>query len=872
MADAAVGPYRILERLGAGGMGEVYLGHDPRLDRRVALKCLTSAEASTPEGHARILREGRAAARLTHPNIAGVYDVLEEGGRSYIVMEYVEGVSLSAYVAGGARPPNEVIAIGRQIASALASAHANGVIHRDLKPANIQVMHDQSVKVLDFGVARLATRAAQTAETTAMAVEGSLAGSPGTPIYMAPEQLAGRPADARSDIYSLGLVLFLLATGRRPYSETAAVPLALAMNAAPAPAANAVNPQVPADLSLVIAKALERNPNDRFQSAGQLDTALAAAVSTSSGTRTSDVPLTAAPHRARAGWVFAAVAVLTTIAGIVAWPAVRDRLGIGAPTGAPAAIVLGLLPIDTPGGEPEAEYLGAGVASAIAGNFASAQRVTVVTRGATTRYAGDHDAFSAMQRALGVTHVLGASLRTMNGTLQLRTRLYRPGQAQPVWDETFNGDPLAVERGVLDGLGRALERGQPRRRFSADEWKRLRRLPTASSTALMAHAEARALLDRAVPDYDRCLDLLQRAVALDPQFAVAWATLGDAWWSRYQVHKDAADVAKATDALRRAIAIDPENAAVYYSLGDMQYRRGQLGEAERSFRRAVQLQPDLDAAQRGLAQVLAGSGRPDEAEALLHEAIRANPTFLNYFMLGTIEYRAGRYAAAADGFKRATEAAPDNAAGYTMLGNSQYILRDLQQAVGNFEHAVRLGPTAAAHANLALVYYDSGRYEDALRSYQQALERDPKNVMNHRNIGDVYVRLGRGAEARAAYERAIAVGNELLAVNPRDVRTIGLVALSEAKVGRRSEAERHAAEAVAVDSSSREAWQRSAEVHALLRQPDAALRDLSIAVARGFDPQMARLDDELTSLRKLPRFEEILTTPPGNAPATQGAR
>jgi eukaryotic-like serine/threonine-protein kinase len=441
-----------------------------------------------------------------------------------------------------------------------------------------------------------------------------------------------------------------------------------------------------------------------------------------------------------------------------------------------------------------------------------------------------------------------------------------------VWDETFSGDPLAVERGVLDGLGRALERGQPRRRFSADEWKRLSRLPTESSAALVAHAEARALLDRTVPDYDRCLTLLQQAVALDPQFAIAWATLGDAWWSRYQLRKDVEDVAKATDALKRAIAIDPESAAVYYSLGDMQYRRGQLGEAERAFRRALQLQADFDAAQRGLAQVLAGSGRLDEAEALLHEAIRANPSFSNYFMLGTIEYRAGRYAAAADGFKQATEAAPDNAGAYTMLGNSQYILRDLQQAVGNFEHAVRLGPTAAAYANLALVYYDSGRYEDALRSYQQALERDPKSVVNHRNIGDVYARLGRAAEARAAYERAIALGNELLAVNARDVRTIGLVALAEAKLGRRSEAERHAAEAVAVDSSSREGWQRSAEVHALLKQPEAALRDLSIAVARGFDPQMARIDDELASLRKLPRFEEILTTPPGNAAATQGAR
>src|SRR5262249_24470069 len=161
---------------------------------------------------------------------------------------------------------------------------------------------------------------------------------------------------------------------------------------------------------------------------------------------------------------------------------------------------------------------------------------------------------------------------------------------------------------------------------------------------------------------------------------------------------------------------------------------------------------------------------------------------------------AGRYAAAAQAFKQATEAAPNNAASYTMLGNSQYILRDLQHAVGNFEHAVRLGPTAAAYANLALVYYDSGRYEDALRSYEQALERDPKSVTNHRNIGDVYSRLGRMSDARAEYARAVALGDEQLAVNPRDVRTIGLVALCEAKLGRRSEAERHAAEAVAVDS------------------------------------------------------------------------
>jgi tetratricopeptide (TPR) repeat protein len=569
--------------------------------------------------------------------------------------------------------------------------------------------------------------------------------------------------------------------------------------------------------------------------------------------------------------VLAAAALLTVGAALASWPAGRDRLGLG-PAGPQPPIVLGLLPVETPAGERQSEYLAAGVASVIAGNFGSLPGVTVLPRGSTAPFRAAADNFSALGQALGVTHVVALAVRAIDSSLQLGAQVYRPGVAQPIWNETFRGDPLAVERALLERLGQTLERRTPAHRFTAAEWTRLRRLPTTSSAALLAHAEARALLNRTAPDFDRCVVLLQQATALDPQFALAWATLGDAYWSRYQLDRDPANVTKANDALQRAIAIDPESAPVYYSLGDMQYRRGQLVDAERSFRRALQLQPDYDAAQRGLAQVLAGSGRLEEAESLLRDALRATRSFANYFMLGTIEYRAGRYAAAADAFKRATEAAPDNAGAYTMLGNSQYILRDLQQAVGNFEHAVRLGPTAAAYANLALVYYDSGRYEDALHSYEQALERDPKSVVNHRNIGDVYARLGRRPESRASYERAIELGNALLLVNPNDVRTIGLVALCEAKLERRSQAERHAAEAVAVDSTSREAWQRSAEVHAILRQTDAALRDLTIAVARGFDPQMARIDDDLAPLRKLPRFEEILKGAAGNGAKTQGAR
>src|SRR5262249_3554562 len=263
-------------------MGEVFLGHDPRLDRRVALKRLTSAQSQTPHRWARILREARAVARLTHANIAAVYDVLEEDDRTYIVMEYVEGISLAAHIAGGPRPSREVREVGRQLASALAAAHAQGVIHRDLKPANIQVMRDGSIKVLDFGVAKIVAPVPTGVETRSAeaAVDKTIAGNPGTPVYMAPEQLMSRPIDARSDIYSTGVILYLMATGRRPYDETTAVTLALAMNAGPPPPARSINPLIPLELSEVIMKALELDPAKRFQTARELDAALAGMEST----------------------------------------------------------------------------------------------------------------------------------------------------------------------------------------------------------------------------------------------------------------------------------------------------------------------------------------------------------------------------------------------------------------------------------------------------------------------------------------------------------------------------------------------------------------------------------------------------------------
>ena len=278
-----IGRYVVLERLGAGGMGHVYLGDDTGLHRKVALKCLT-ASGNAGDLRAKILREAQAAARINHPNIAVVHDVVEHDGRPFLVMEYVEGENLAAVLRRERPAIGTILAMGRQLASALSAAHANGIIHRDLKPANIQVTPGGSVKILDFGVAQAMSAAATESETTAEAIpqaDGATLRSrgvlvhPGTPAYMSPEQMFGQPIDERSDIFSLGVVLYEMATGHRPYSAENPLDVALALSRTLLPPID-VGPNLPPEVSDVFGKMLAVRVEERYQTAAELEAAIAA--------------------------------------------------------------------------------------------------------------------------------------------------------------------------------------------------------------------------------------------------------------------------------------------------------------------------------------------------------------------------------------------------------------------------------------------------------------------------------------------------------------------------------------------------------------------------------------------------------------------
>ena len=850
MLGTAVGPYEVVKRLGAGGMGEVFLGYDTRLQRKVALKHLNKIDEASAHTHSRVLREARAAARLNHPNIASIYDVIEEGQDAIIVMEYVDGDSLRTRLADGPLPLDDVIAIGSQLVDAVAAAHAQGVIHRDLKPSNIQLTHTGAVKVLDFGVAKVVTPVEQTSTTTREPSRSE--GIRGTPIYMAPEQLMGGECDVRSDVYSLGVVLFEMATGRRPYAEADAFALAVAMSTMPAPAAAAVDPRVPSTLSAVITRALEREPLNRYQSAAELAGALASLSDPSPGAAaTGRLGRLGRPARR---WLVRATTGAAIVIGIVGVVRLQRESSLqpAVMTGLPA--VIAILPVDNRAGDVRGDYIGAGLASVVATNFGSVSGITVLPTTVTGVLRDRPADVTRARRELGVTHIVALAVRAVTPITIVDVTLHRSTSPADVWSRTIRGDPLTIERVILDQLGQALTSdGVFPRTLSPNEWSRIRKLPTSSSDALQAYSEGRALLDRydVGGNVEHAIQRFNRATELDPQFATAFAALGEALWTQYTGDKRPEIAAAATTAVMKALTLDGDLAPVHYALGLMQSQTGHYEEATASLRRALTLQPDSDETHRLLGRVLATLGDRTAALAELNRAIALRPFWNNYYSLGYVLYTNGDYNAALEALKKTTELRPTFAGAYQMLGTTYHMLGNLSQAIGYYEHAIRLGANPAAYANLGLAYYTAKQYEQARQAYLEAIAHQPRRATLYKSLGDVYGRLGRTDESNKLYEYAMRIARDDLHVNPRDAYAIVLLGNCEAKLARHAEAERHAAEATMLAPADRDIWIRTAKLYVAVGRRALAVDAVRMAVELGYEPGMVLADDELQPIGPL---------------------
>jgi serine/threonine-protein kinase len=865
--------YELLSRLGAGGMGEVWRARDHDLRRDVAVKFLPERFAADPGRLGRFAQEARAASSLNHPNIVTIHEIGQTSGMPFIVMELIEGETLRQVLleqAGRPLATRRLLDVGSQIADGLAKAHAAGIVHRDLKPENVMVTADGFSKILDFGLAKLLTDGSGERERGFDSAAPTWPESPspqtavgavmGTAGYMSPEQARGRPVDFRTDQFTLGAILYEMATGRQAFRRETPAQTIAAIIEAPPESLSTLNPALPPPLRWVIDRCLAKEPSDRYASTLDLARELRGVREHLPEVDSSGSSSPADPGRAggrswrRAARAAAAAAALVA----VAW-GLRDTWAPVEPVAPGRPPVVAVLPVTNLTGQPEYEATAVGIAEVVVTGLSAIDGVQVLSRSATTSFADRKGDLPAVARALDATYVVDGSLQRSEQKLRVSLSLVESRSNVVRWSDTFDGafpQLFELQSLVARRVARALSLS-----LSGAQVARAEARPTASPSAWDEYTRALALLDRSdrPGSVARAIAHLETALAADPRFARAHAALGRALWMSYRETGDAAVTERARRATEEALRLDPGDAEVRSALADLHSGQGRLEEAIEEARRAAELEPDTDDYRRQLAYLLSDAGRPAQALEAAGRAVDLRPGFgENHATLGWVLFHTGRFREAADAYRRQSELQPDNAWAFQMLGTSLQMLGDLEGAIGPYREAIRLAPDARAWANLGAVYYAQGSAAEAVRAYEEAARLEPTSGTIRRSLGDARAKAGDAAGARADWARGIELSRAKLQVNPREPRQLKNVAVCLAKLGRKDEARKAAAEALAGGPAVADTRYGAATVHALLGDSSQALEHLREALALGTSPDLAERDDELASLRALPEFRALI--------------
>jgi serine/threonine protein kinase/tetratricopeptide (TPR) repeat protein len=854
-----VGPYAVVERLGGGGMGEVYLAEDTRLGRRVALKRPSESFLSAPDARERLHREASAAGRLTHPNIAAVYDVLDVDAYPYIVMEYVEGENLSTVLARGPLGVERTLDLGLQIADALAAAHARGVIHRDLKPGNVSLTADGIAKVLDFGIAKgpdpgSSHASAATGTLNAITAAGQVMGTPG---YSSPEQMVGAAADPRDDIYSLGVVLYEALTGRPPFQGGDALELAVATMTKTAPLPHQVNPSVPPEISLVIARAIARGRDDRYGSARELSGELRRVSRALSASVTGPISTTSTVPIDRPVWRRAWLIVLLVIAS---WALLlglwwRSARGPAPVSGVPVVAVLPFANNSTSADVP----IAAGMRDVLIANLGALPGISVLSRAATSAESTGREDPRRLARDLGASHLIDGSLQRSGSDLKVTISLVNVATGLVLWSSSYSApekDIFSLQERIAEGIARAGPIGTSGAAQALDS-----KGGTNDVEALSRYGQAVEALER--PDIpgnlQRAAGSLRAAIDRDPNFALAFARLGDAYWATYQATSEPNWATEAATATNKALTLDQQQPDVWISLARIHQGTGRREEALNELNKALSLQPNSDEAHQVMGQVLQSLERLEEAEDHYLKAVALRPNYWRHHsLLGGFYYATGRGKDAVAAFTRVTELQPDNARGFNNLGAAYYALGDNANALKFWERAVTITPMPEVLSNIGIIHFVDGRFEEARVSFQQAVTALPNDGLLRGNLGDALARLNRGEEARQAWLEAVRLDRQVLKVNPNDATTLARIALREAKLREPVPAERDITAALALNATDAEVLYYSAVVRALAGDSERALTSLEQALKNGYSTAIAATDRDLDAIRDTPRFSQLV--------------
>lgn len=853
LATAAAGRYVFVQRIGVGGMGEVYRAEDTRLKRAVAIKRLPIQKREDERLRSRLQAEAERTSALNHPNVAIIYDVLEEQREYLIVMEYVEGVTLRERMRGPFAL-DEFFRIATQLADGLAAAHEKGIVHCDIKPENIMLGPagqggSGSVKILDFGIARYIGGADDPTQT------GMRAGIAGTPGYVPPEVILGEPASARADIFALGVTFYEMLTGHHPFLTGNPLGAVQRILHDDPPGISRPPARYPAALEKIVARALAKEPEKRYASAADLARDLRAAQN--------DLVLQpAARRRTRRAILLTALLVALATLAVLAPLFFWKRPGL-TPGSRIQQKHLAVLPFRAIGGRAEDQAYGEGLTETLS---AKLTMLTVAHQLQVAPPSEVHslkiDSAEKARRELGVNLIIEGSLERAGDSLRVNYSLVDAASKRLVRSETITvpaGQPFELEDRVVAGAIRMLEL-----EIHEQERAHLGAHGTDVSEAYDDYLTGLGYLQN--PDkpesLDSAMDAFNRAIKLDGDYAAAYAGLGQAYWQKYRATKDRQWVTSAHQNCQRSLELDPGLAVGHICLGEVRMGTGAYRDAASEFDLATTYEPTSDDAFRALAQAYQLLGRSDEAERTLQKAIQVRPQYYaGYQRLGVLYAQQARYADAITQFRRATELSPDSPRPWASLGGTLINAGDYAGAIAALERAIAIRPTWAAYSNLGTAQLYLRNHAAAIAAFERGASLGSQQYVVLGNLARAYYWApGRRADAESAYRRAIAAGEQDLKVNPNDADVHILMANYHAMLGERKDALAHLNTALKLRPDDPETQFQAAIVYNQLGDRPQALAMLERAAARRYSLAELRAAPEFDNLRQDPRFQALLAS------------